>query len=161
MRTWLLALFCLAAFVRPAAAQEVLFVVRHAEKLSDAEDAPLSSVGEARARRLADLLRDAHLSAIYTSLLKRAIATATPLSTARHLPITRLDGRKIPELVSRIQKEHQRDRVLVVGHTNTIPELLAAYGLERIPDLPALEYDNLYIVYPQKAGPATLVRLRY
>jgi broad specificity phosphatase PhoE len=139
----------------------VLFVVRHAEKVDESENARLSSQGMDRARRLATLLRDARIDAIYTSLLDRAILTATPLAEAEHLRLERVDGRKTAELVARIKREHPQGRVLVVGHSNTIPELLAQYGLPRPPDVPPAEYDNLWILTTREGQHPEVVRLHF
>ena len=60
-----------------------------------------------------------------------------------------------------MRKEHAGSRVLVVGHTNTIPELIAAYGLPRPPDVPHSEYDNLFVLLPRDKGPAELIQLHF
>jgi len=49
--------------------------------LDDSEDTPLSKAGEARAQLLARLLKDAGVTAIYTSQFQRTIKTAEPLAT--------------------------------------------------------------------------------
>src|SRR5215813_7591388 len=66
-------------------AQKAVFVVRHAEKASDANEpsVPLSEAGTARAARLAALLKDAGVSAIYSTDAIRTRKTAEPLAAAR------------------------------------------------------------------------------
>jgi len=51
--------------------------------------------------------------------------------------------------------------VLVVGHSNTIPDLLSAFGCAEKISLAADEYDDLFVVVPKSEGTAALVRLRY
>jgi hypothetical protein len=51
--------------------------------------------------------------------------------------------------------------VLVVGHSNTIPELLRALGCAETIALGSNEYDALFLVVPTTGESATLIRLRY
>ena len=60
-----------------------------------------------------------------------------------------------------MRAEHGGDTVLVVGHSNTVPDLLKAFGCAESVSIESGEYDNLFVVVPKESGPATLVRLRY
>ncbi len=74
----------------PARAQKAVFVVRHAEKISE-QDQSLTEAGRARARRLSEMLADAGISAIYATDTARARDTAKPLadaSSSRSRPTT-------------------------------------------------------------------------
>ena len=53
------------------------------------------------------------------------------------------------------------DRALVVGHSNTVPELLRALKVATPITIADAEYDNLFIVVPQKDAPPLLLRLKY
>ncbi len=117
-----------------ARAQTTVFVVRHAEKVSDTDER-LTDAGRERARRLAAMLKDAGIRAIYATDTERARDTAGPLAGALGLKITIYDtggGMRGPvdarPFVAMLRKEHARDVVLVVGHSNTIPDLLKALG---------------------------------
>jgi broad specificity phosphatase PhoE len=107
------------------------------------------------------MLKDAGVSAIYATDTERARDTAKPLADALGLKLTQYDtggGMRGPvdarPFVAMLAKEHAKDVVLVVGHSNTIPDLLKALGcpgdLKIAPD----EYDNLFVVVPRKR-PAT------
>src|SRR6185437_4091132 len=75
----IVALLLLVCGARIAAAQDAIFVVRHAERADASADSPLSPEGEARAARLAALLKDAGITRIYTTDRKRTIQTGAPL----------------------------------------------------------------------------------
>jgi broad specificity phosphatase PhoE len=151
----------------PARAQKAVFVVRHAEKISD-KDERLSPAGHERAAHLASMLKDAGITAIYATNTERAQDTARPLAERLGLKITiydtgggmsgRVDSRAFVEA---LRREHAGDIVLVVGHSNTVPDLLRTLGCPQAVTLAPAEYDNLFIVVPKASGPATLLRLRY
>ena len=137
----------------PARAQEVLFLVRHAEKVDSSKDAALSAAGVARAKALAIRLRDAGVTSIYTSEYQRTKATAQPLTDALKLLPQVHPASDTAGLVALLRKE--RGRALVVGHSNTLPEIARAYGVE----LPVAddEYDALVVLVPASKA---LIRLR-
>src|SRR5205085_354526 len=85
-----IALLLLGGLLAPTAAgQSTIFIVRHAEKAQGGGDDPvLSEAGQARAESLANLLKDAGISAIYTSEVKRTQQTAAPLARTLHLDPT-------------------------------------------------------------------------
>ena len=133
----LLLLACLAAH---AAALDSVYLVRHAEKASfwpadrdlDAFQ-PLSPAGIERAAALATRLKDAGIAAVYTSRTTRTIETAAPLAQAAIAPITADDATTKPDemaaFLARLREKHAGDKaVLIVGHSNTIPELLRSLG---------------------------------
>jgi len=122
----------------PAAGLDTIWLVRHAEKMEPWDqdlDAlqPLSREGAARAEALADRLKDAGIAAIYTSRTARTIATAEPLAERGKIPLTADDATtrpsELPPLLARLRERHAGDRaVLIVGHSNTIPQILVQLG---------------------------------
>ena len=159
------------AFALPSAllAQKAVFVVRHAEKASEANEAsvPLSAAGTARARKLAAMLKDAGITAIYSTDTVRTKTTGEPLAAARKLPIrtydfATVDGKpNLSLLAEKLRREHSQDVVLVVGHSNTIAPLLVALGCRESVSIAGDEYDNLFVVVPQGSGTPLLLRLRF
>ncbi len=152
-----------------ALAQRAVFVVRHAEKASDANDppVPLSAAGSERARRLASLLRDAGVSAIYSTDTVRTRETAAPLAKLLRLE-TRLysatgsDGKvDVAPLARRLASENSGDIVLVVGHSNTIAPLLSALGTKETVEIGGDDYDNLFLLIPKSSGPPLLLRMHF
>jgi broad specificity phosphatase PhoE len=138
-----------------------VFVVRHAEKTDDTAQALLSAVGHARAQALARWLRDAGVSAVYTSEVARTRQTAEPLCALRGIKPTVWPAADPTGLVAHMQKEHKGDVVTIVGHSNTVPLLLRALGVAPPITIAPDEYDNLFVVVPRKEGPPVLLRLRY
>jgi phosphohistidine phosphatase SixA len=149
-------------------AQQAVYVVRHAEKASEASDpnVPLSEAGKARAERLAALLKDAGVTAVYSTDYVRTRSTAAPLAAALHQEIRIYDARdsagrtSAAALLETLRKE-PRSIVLVVGHSDTVPQLLWAMGVAQKFEIGSQEYDNLFVVVPRTSGEPILLHLRY
>jgi histidine phosphatase superfamily protein (branch 1) len=156
-----LALLLLVAGAQLAAAQEAIFVVRHAERADTSADSPLSADGEARAARLAALLKDAGITQIYTTDRQRTIQTAAPLAAERHLTPAALKSGDTGGLMSRLHAASAHDRILVVGHSNTVPAVLSALGVAPAVTLNDDEYDNLFLVVPTSGAAPRLFRFRF
>lgn len=156
------ALVLLATASGPACAQRAVIIARHADRLDQSEDSPLSQAGEERAQRLASLLKDAGITAIYTSQRQRTRNTAEPLASAlkvKPVSIPVADHRE--PLIERIRADNRDDVVLIVSHETTVPVLLKLLGHTGEIALARAEYDNLFVVVPQGNSPPTVVRLRY
>jgi phosphohistidine phosphatase SixA len=151
----------IAALAGVASGQQAIFLVRHAEKATDSNDpgVALSEAGTARANRLAGMLKAAGITAVYATDTVRARKTAEPLAKSAGLEI-RIYAPK-ENLVDRLRKEEPRGVVLVVGHSNTVPELLAGLGDPGKVEIPAAQYDDLFVVVPRADGPPSVVRLKY
>jgi broad specificity phosphatase PhoE len=157
---WLALVLVLASGLH-GRAQEAIYVVRHAERADQSADSALSVKGISRAERLRDLLRDAGVTRIFTSELQRTIATAAPLAAARHLTAQAVPAADAETLAARVAAAGPHDRVLVVGHSNTVPALLRALHVDASIAIADDDYDNLFIVVPQKEGRPVLLRLKY
>ncbi|HEX3395191.1 MAG TPA: histidine phosphatase family protein [Steroidobacteraceae bacterium] len=144
-----------------------VIVIRHAEKAAVSEpDPPLSAAGEARAALLARMLGDprgpGRLDAIYISSALRNRMTAAPL--AGRLGITPIvaptDDPK--GLAHRVLRENSGKRVMVVGHVNTVPDIVAALsGRSDIPQLDEKDFGTMYIVTVPRIGHTNLLRVSY
>ena len=167
----------------PANQFPVLILIRHADKAAQpADDPPLTAAGMQRAQDLAVTLRDAGVTAIITTQLRRTRETAQPLATAlgitpevlsvgqRALVANPAPGAQFPPDVLNARAEYvmQLERavrgrsgvVLIVGHDWSGPGLIAALGGPRLPDICSSVYDNLFVLtFPH--GKASLVRARY
>jgi len=151
-------------YATPALAQKAVFLVRHAEKVDESDDAALSEAGLGRARSLAEWLRSAGITAIYTTQYQRTRKTAEPLAQKLGITPRVVESGDSPELVRRLRAENARDIVLLVGHSNTLPELIQALGALGHPEKIVIgpqEYDNLFVVVPQAGGSPTVLRLHF
>lgn len=154
----LAALFGAAAL--PAAAQPLVYLVRHGERQELANDPGLSPAGEARAQRLAAMLADSGLRAIYTTPYRRTMEHAAP--TARRLGLTPvvLPARDTEALLARLRSHGSDEAVLVVGHSNTLPAVLHGLGYRAEVTIAEDEFDRLFVLVPGGVAPV-LARLRY
>ena len=97
-----------------------VYLVRHAEKESEAQDPgnpSLSSCGELRVQALARILSDIRLDNIYSTPFERTLSTARPIAESRQLEIRIYDPSRLEEF-SKLLLDMQQD-ALVVGHSNT------------------------------------------
>jgi broad specificity phosphatase PhoE len=156
----------LAWFFESQATTTVIFV-RHAEKTSTTADDP--ELSEAGQRRVAELTRQlvdadviAGIDAIYASPYRRARQTAEPLAAQLDIPITSYDPDDNEAVLEDILTNHKGEIILVVGHSNTIPGLIADLGAsKRVPPIAENEYDNIYVVTIPWFGKTKTIRLRY
>ena len=160
-------LLFLLSRVETAMAQRAVFLVRHAEKetdrqhldgLSSDDEIPLTKAGATRAAALAELLKDAGIDAIYTSRALRTQHTARPLADALNLSAKPIGS----DTIERFGELHRDQIVLVVGHSNTVPEMIDALigrpsGLVIRDD----EFDALFILVQKGDGGWSLARARY
>ncbi len=139
--------------------------MRHAEKDSAvmSSDPPLSVAGNARALELARMLADSNVSAIYTTPYKRTETTVAPLASALRLIPVKVTNAKtyVADVVSAIRTKDGGKTVVVVGHSNTTPDVIRALGVTNVPSIPDTQYDDLFIVTFGDGVAPTLVKLRY
>jgi broad specificity phosphatase PhoE len=155
------ALLCLAV---PAFAQSVV-LVRHAERADTAgggaptmsTDPDLSEAGRARATRLADMLRMAGITTIFVTEFKRTQQTAAPLAVALGVKPTVIKAADTKALVTQVRAA--KGGVLIVGHSNSVPEVAAALSGTKPISIKDDDYGNLLVVTLGATG--SLLRLRY
>jgi phosphohistidine phosphatase SixA len=145
--TVILSLFLVLSFASGAHAQTMrtIFLVRHADKVSDETDALLSEAGKRRAECLAKTLEDAHIEQIYTSDLQRTQQTAAPLAEKLHLKPVAIPLSKVDDLIEAIRSDKAAN-VLIVWHDATLPRILRALGAPEIPPIGHTEYDRFFIL---------------
>ena len=115
---------------------------------------PLNAAGQARARELRHVLRDAGVRAIFVTRLRRSQQTAEPLATDLDIVPRVID--EIDDLVAAIRSLPEASLALVIGHSNTVPEIITRLGGPSLPTLAATEFDHLFVQSGQR-----LTHLRY
>lgn len=156
----------LAWFFESQATTTLIFV-RHADKdLTVADDPPLSEAGRRRVAELTRQLVDADViagvDAIYSTPFRRSQETARPLADALDLAINTYDPGDTELILKDILKRHKGEIVLVVGHSNTVPVLIANLGASKqVPPIDENEYDNIYIISIPWFGKTKTIRLRF
>jgi broad specificity phosphatase PhoE len=137
--------------------QSTVFIVRHAEKADDSKDAELSGAGRGRAEALAKMLKDSKITVIYATEFKRTQQTAAPLAKAVGVTITTLPAENQAALVAKLRTSTANS--LVVGHGNTIPDIIKALGITQPVNISDSDYDNLFVVVLGEKP--YLIRLHY
>lgn len=134
----------------------VIFLVRHAERAEDGtSDPPISEVGQDRARLLARMLRDVDLTHVHTTDFRRTRATGDPTAEAAGVEMALYDPDDLEGFADRLRATPGRH--LVLGHSNTTPQLVEALGGDPHGDIDELEYDRLYVMTLTPDGPSTVL----
>ena len=151
------------------AAMTTVFLVRHAEKAVDGtKDPALSAAGVAHAARYASLFasgsggaadaghrdsdvgngpgRGPRLAAVYATEFRRTRQTAEAVARPLGLAVQALPAKDSAELVRHIKRYHRGASVLVVGHSNTLPEVIQALGGRAVAAIDDADYSRLYVV---------------
>ena len=156
-----------AAWTWITANSTTVIVIRHAEKETvSAADPALSAAGEARAALLARMFGDTQgagrLDAIYVSATLRSRSTAAPLAARLGIAPVVAAADDPKGLARRVLRENSGRRVMVVGHINTVPEIVSALaGRSDIPNIDEKDFATMYVVSVPRIGRANLVRLSY
>lgn len=128
-----------------AHAAPVIFVVRHAEKASTGgKDPDLSPEGLKRADALAHMLKDSRITAVFVTEFKRTQETAAPAAGTAQVTPTIVPANDIGALTEKLRAS--TGNALVVGHGNTIPELLKALGIATPVSIPEDDYTEIFAV---------------
>ncbi|PHI18232.1 histidine phosphatase family protein [Lewinellaceae bacterium SD302] len=133
--------------VETSTGETVIFLSRHAEKGSG-ENPQLLEVGRKRAQRLANLLKDENIAAVYATDFRRTQSTARPVAKRFGKVVRKYSASGAAStLTENWLKEHRGKTILVVGHSNTVPGLVnALIGENRYADIDEEVYDKLFRV---------------
>ena len=138
----------------------IVFLVRHAEKVDSSRDPELSEAGKERALELASSLASAELEHIYSTDFIRTRETVR--TTAKQFDLE-LELYNPSDLAAFAQKlKSAGGRHLVVGHSNTTPQLAELLGGDPYGAIDEKgEYNRLYVIaFDGDEGVNTLL-LRY
>jgi phosphohistidine phosphatase SixA len=180
VRTLICLALLLSAFAVPftSTAQEefkpiTVFLVRHAEKADEPrQDPPLLEKGTARSQELARLLSNSGIKAIYTSQFKRTQLTAEPLAKQLGVTVTPMNLKLNPANPRQIAEESTAEvtnkilarpgeNALVIGHSNSIPDVIKMLGGDMVPTIDEKKFDDLFVVTVFGKNKARVVHLKY
>ncbi len=142
----------------------IFFLTRHAEKVKTGADPDLLPEGKERAHRLANILELIELDMICSSPYKRTRATAEVCASTRKMEITEYNPKsnKQNAFFTDLMNNQPSSRVLVVGHSNTIPELLNFFVQESVYNhIDDDDYDNFYMVAVKDGKPGKIWNFQY
>jgi len=121
----------------------------------------LTNAGNARAEGLAASLADEPLHAVYATAFQRTQQTAAPTARNHALQIITYDAKQLAaQFVAQIKRTHRTGTVLVVGHSNTVPDIAAALCECDVPPMEDTEYDRRMTIRIAADGAAQLAIAR-
>lgn len=139
-----------------------VYVVRHAEKAdATSSDPTLSPAGQARAQSLAHVLTQAGIDAVYVTQFQRTQMTGAPTAAANTLTAKQYSAADTGPVVADILANHGGQEILLVGHSNTVDDLLDALGVPGQPELAEATFDRLFVVHRLGSDVIRFEVLRY
>ncbi|HSH38351.1 MAG TPA: phosphoglycerate mutase family protein [Chthoniobacterales bacterium] len=157
----LVALTIAVASAQLATAEPIIFLARHAEKSDaprgDAKNPELSAQGRARAALLGRMLKDAGIGAVFATEYARTQQTAEEISRTTGARVSVVPAKDAAALLDQLRT--LESNAVVVGHSNTIPELIKGLGVEKPITIAESDYDNLFLW--RRSAPRELLQLHY
>jgi broad specificity phosphatase PhoE len=144
----------------PAAGVKTIIVVRHAEaEHQPGGDPSLTAEGRARALELARVLADTQLNSVFITHRQRNRQTAAQLPRRAGEKPTVID--EVPATVAALRAEPWGTTSLVIGHSNTVPDLVRGLTGNALPTSEPIIFDRMWIVTLARDGTTSLLRMRY
>lgn len=109
---------------------------------------------------LAELLGDREIDEVIASQFLRTQQTVEPLAERRGLTVEVVDAAAGDVLAERLRTAPAGRAVVVAGHSNTVPALIALLGVEETVEIPEERYGDLFVVRLEGDG-ASLERRRF
>ena len=166
---WLTALagllvIALGIWLLSIASTTTIIVMRHAEKAAaPPEDPPLSPAGEERARSLAHFFGQApaefRIDGIIVSEFRRTQETVRPLANRLGVPVIVVPAGDIERTAERAREDYRGGRVLIVGHSDTVPAIVEELSGRKVPPISETETGVVYIVALPRFSRASVTRL--
>lgn len=137
-------------------------LIRHAETTGIGTNPDLNNDGQERALELVTILNNITLDAIFSTNYNRTIQTATPVAMDKSLNIQTYNPSALEVFVDNHIISHKGKVILVVGHSNTTPDILNILnGGNTYSDLNEAEYNNLFIVTAYHKGNSNILHMKY
>lgn len=121
------------------------YFIRHAEKVDNSKNPDLFETGIERAKLWNEIFSEINLDNIYSTDFNRTLQTASPTATNKKISIIKYNPNAID--IESFKKETLGKKVLVVGHSNSIPNFVnQIIGQKIYFDMDDVTFGNLYIV---------------
>src|SRR5882672_2545652 len=102
------------------------------------------------------------VDAIFASDTRRGQRTAAPLALRLGISVQVYPGREVQPLLDKIDSQYRGRRILVVGHSNTVPDLVRRLAPRaNVPPMGEDDYDTMYVVTVPSLGPPAVLRVKY
>lgn len=122
-----------------------VYLIRHAEKMDNSKNPDLSEAGQQRAKHWNDIFASIKFNVVYSTDFKRTQQTATPTAQAQQKEIIIYDPKAMT--LDKIKADHDGQTILIVGHSNSTPELAnKLIGQKIYPMMDESVFGNLYII---------------
>jgi len=137
-------------------------LIRHAETSGGGSNPNLSAAGQNRSTILSSMLANVPLDAVFSTDFNRTMETASPTATAQNLTVTNYNAFALESFVDTNLPVYKKGVILVVGHSNTTPDLLnVLVGDNTYTNLPETEYNNLFVVTVFEKGRSRVLHMTY
>lgn len=158
-----LLVIALAFWLLSAASTTTVIVMRHGEKAAaPPEDPPLLPAGEARALELAQHFGRApkglRLDAIFVSEFRRTQDTVQPLANRLGIPVIVVPAADPEAVAERALDENRGGRVLIVGHSDTVPNIVKELSGQDVSPMSEAEYGIVYVIAVPRFSRAAVTR---
>lgn len=127
-------------------APTTVIVVRHAEAGRSGEDPPLTEAGRARAKALAETLKHAGVAAVFVTNYARTKETAGRVVAATKVPVIVVDAQDYRTLLHKLFARYTSRTVLVVGHNNTVPEIVKELSGFDVPAIALEDHSRMFVI---------------
>jgi broad specificity phosphatase PhoE len=132
------------AYIAPLQPAATFYVMRHLDTAAGLADPGLTEEGKRKAQLLADSFPGQPPSSIFVSNTRRARETAAPLAARLGITPRIYDPANTPALIAELMKEPPP--ILIVGHSNTVPDIVAALGGARPAPIAQDQFGDLWTV---------------
>lgn len=127
-----------------APAQAPVYVMRHLDTPEGQRDPDLTERAQKGAWALTEWFQGKPLLVIYLSNFRRTRQTVEMLNGERRIRLRLYDPSDTPALVARVKAE--TGPVLIVGHSNTVPDIVEQLGGERPAALTHPDFGDVWTV---------------
>lgn len=135
-----------------------VYISRHAEKLNATANTPLSASGQIRATKLAHVLEDEGIDALFVTQFLRTQQTGEPTATQAGISVIQYNTPQ--DVVDTILANHAGNKILVIAHSNTVDDIATGLGVSGVSELAESQFDRLFVVH-RFGSTAHLDQLRY